>query len=530
MPKVKISEFSSTPANNTDIDSINIAEGCAPSGINDAIRELMAQLKDFQTGAQGDSFNGPIGTSTAAAGAFTTLTASSTATLNTLVSSGATLTGGSINGMAIGGTTTAAGAFTTLAASGAVTLSGGTANGVAYLNGSKVLTSGSALTFSGSALSVTGSIASTTGVTNTNTNSTLNSNLSAVSDVVRTDVLSYGSTDSSTLFGTTRASYSVLLSQSGNGMMLGTFNSTPVIFGVNNAEVGRFTSTGLGIGTSSPAVKLDVVGVVRGTFNSSNIGGATSHGFEFRNSTTTTKALVGGVDSSAGAYIQSVNFGTNYTDLTLQPNGGNLGLGVTPSAWTSVAKVFEVGSTGSFSNSGANDTAISDNRYFNGTNNIYKTTNPATIYSLASGQHRWFTAASGTAGDAITFTQAATLDASGNYMVGTTSSSGVLSNTTKIVGGSFTTRQTATASLANLATEDITGLISGAAYMVVCRGDSNTTTFVIHTVYVNGSGGITLATLSNGNGFVLTSPSNNTLRVTGLVTTQTYTYSLTRIF
>ena len=53
MPKTKISEFSATPANNTDIDSINIAEGCAPSGINDAIRELMSQLKDFQTGAVG---------------------------------------------------------------------------------------------------------------------------------------------------------------------------------------------------------------------------------------------------------------------------------------------------------------------------------------------------------------------------------------------------------------------------------------------------------------------------------------------
>ena len=111
MPKVKISEFSATPANNTDIDGINIAEGCAPSGINDAIRELMAQLKDFQTGAVGDSFNGPVGATTAAAGA-----------------------------------------FTTLAASGAVTLSGGTANSVPYLNGSKVVTTGSALQFDGTSL------------------------------------------------------------------------------------------------------------------------------------------------------------------------------------------------------------------------------------------------------------------------------------------------------------------------------------------------------------------------------------------
>ncbi len=56
MPKTKISEFDSTPANNTDIDSINIAEGCAPSGINNAIRELMSQLKNQQTGADGDNF------------------------------------------------------------------------------------------------------------------------------------------------------------------------------------------------------------------------------------------------------------------------------------------------------------------------------------------------------------------------------------------------------------------------------------------------------------------------------------------
>jgi len=56
MAKTKISEFSATPANNTDIDGINIAEGCAPSGINNAIRELMSQLKDQQAGTSGDNF------------------------------------------------------------------------------------------------------------------------------------------------------------------------------------------------------------------------------------------------------------------------------------------------------------------------------------------------------------------------------------------------------------------------------------------------------------------------------------------
>lgn len=87
MPRTKISEFSTTAGDNTDIDGINIAEGCPPSGINDAIRELMAQLKDFQTGSAGDSFNGPIGSVTPAAGAFTTLSASSTTTLSGLTAS-----------------------------------------------------------------------------------------------------------------------------------------------------------------------------------------------------------------------------------------------------------------------------------------------------------------------------------------------------------------------------------------------------------------------------------------------------------
>jgi hypothetical protein len=55
MPKTKISEYSSTAADNTDIDGINLAEGMLPSDVNNAIRELMAQLKDFETGAGGDS-------------------------------------------------------------------------------------------------------------------------------------------------------------------------------------------------------------------------------------------------------------------------------------------------------------------------------------------------------------------------------------------------------------------------------------------------------------------------------------------
>ena len=55
MTKAKISEYDATAANNTDANGVNIAEGCAPSGINNAIREVMAALKRFETGSDGDS-------------------------------------------------------------------------------------------------------------------------------------------------------------------------------------------------------------------------------------------------------------------------------------------------------------------------------------------------------------------------------------------------------------------------------------------------------------------------------------------
>jgi len=56
MAKTKISEFSSTAADNTDITNINIAEGCSPANVNNAVRSLMALLKDQQTGTSNDPF------------------------------------------------------------------------------------------------------------------------------------------------------------------------------------------------------------------------------------------------------------------------------------------------------------------------------------------------------------------------------------------------------------------------------------------------------------------------------------------
>jgi len=70
MPITKISEYSATAASNTDINGIDIAEGCAPSGINDAIRTLMKQIKDLQAGTSGDTIPltaGGTGSTTASA-------------------------------------------------------------------------------------------------------------------------------------------------------------------------------------------------------------------------------------------------------------------------------------------------------------------------------------------------------------------------------------------------------------------------------------------------------------------------------
>jgi hypothetical protein len=90
MPKNKLSEYSSTPGDNTDIGGINIAEGMAPSDVNNAMREQMSQLKDFIDGSSGDT----ITTSKIVATTATILSGASvtgTATFNSAVVMSSTL-------------------------------------------------------------------------------------------------------------------------------------------------------------------------------------------------------------------------------------------------------------------------------------------------------------------------------------------------------------------------------------------------------------------------------------------------------
>jgi hypothetical protein len=127
----------------------------------------------------------------------------------------------------------------------------------------------------------------------------------------------------------------------------------------------------------------------------------------------------------AKASDNSVQLWTNSSVKATLDSSGNLGLGVTPSAW-GTAKAFQIGGSGfalSSNAAGAGDGSLTWNGYYNGTNWIYSYTGGvATRYRQNESGHAWFiTADTGTAGDPISFTQAMTLDASGNLLVGGTS-------------------------------------------------------------------------------------------------------------
>jgi len=183
----------------------------------------------------------------------------------------------------------------------------------------------------------------------------------------------------------------------------------------------RLTSTGLGIGTSSPSDILTLAGGASGsyglTINNAKEGGGTKAIFQFDRDNQI--AVLGG-NTTNGLAFKTLTSGSLTTKATLD-SSGNLGLGVTPSAWGTGFKAFE-NQGGALYSGSTSAILLGQNFYYNGSNNIYKNTNLASAYSQNAGVHAWFTAPSGTAGNAISFTQAATLTADGNYVVGDTTS------------------------------------------------------------------------------------------------------------
>jgi hypothetical protein len=199
-------------------------------------------------------------------------------------------------------------------------------------------------------------------------------------------------------------------------------------------------SGNLGIGVTSPSFKLDVAGT-QGVFRLQSTTGTnpvylltTNTGGDFyfgrENSTGSTFGSNTGYASvlySAGAY--PIVFLPNGTERMRLDSSGNLGLGVTPSAWATsgtIIKALQIGAAGSFA-AGTVDPSVhmTQNAYFDGTSwNRISTGSSAGNYYISGNTHNWRIAASGA--NPISFTNAMTLDASGNLLVG---------NSTDPIGG-----------------------------------------------------------------------------------------------
>ena len=320
----------------------------------------------------------------------------------------------------------------TINSSGAITQTAATANGVMYANGSKVLTTGSALTFDGSNLGI-------------NTSDQTSVLTTRISGSARGAVAASAGFASFAVYDTDNSTYVGHISQANTEMYVWNTANGPLRFGVNDTEQMRLTSTGLGIGTSSPAQKLDVRG--NGFISSSLLIGSTSQPnsgevrqliannaggsafLQFQNTTTATGCTIGTSGENFLVFTNTNTIGGGggaYTERMRLDSSGNLGLGVTPSAWGSGWTAFQVGTGVLHKRSDGNGVSLGWNYYVDGTNARYIATAAATQYRQYLGEHSWFTAPSGTAGNAITFTQAMTLSAAGYLGIGTTSPSNTL--------------------------------------------------------------------------------------------------------
>jgi hypothetical protein len=176
----------------------------------------------------------------------------------------------------------------------------------------------------------------------------------------------------------------------------------------------------------------------------------------------------------------------------------NVGIGVTPSAWSANMRAVEAGAWTALVGSTAASsgyTRLMNSSYYNGTNFIYKGTGtsyvPAQYVMTSSGAHEWHTAPSGTAGNAITFTQAMTLDASGQLAIGRATAASMLD----IEKGGATTN--ATSGILTLRTSTSGTAAAGlGSYINFLTENSNGTQY--ETAYIGAASSNNGATLKDG--------------------------------
>jgi hypothetical protein len=146
----------------------------------------------------------------------------------------------------------------------------------------------------------------------------------------------------------------------------------------------------------------------------------------FKNAAGTVKTLASSGASTVGGSNTQVQFNSSGTlagSSGFVFDGTNVGIGATPAAWFGNSRVLQLGSGGTLEGRSnlPNLVQLSANSYIDAAGvTKYINTAAASSYLQYLGAHSWSTAASGSAGATATFTQAMTLDASGNLGVGTT--------------------------------------------------------------------------------------------------------------
>ena len=164
------------------------------------------------------------------------------------------------------------------------------------------------------------------------------------------------------------------------------------------------TNARLGIGTTIPYGLLNIKGT-NGQLVLAN--GNTSGGV---------KIIATDLNYTANGYLAFEGYSSEYGRFDAS---GNLGIGVTPSAWNTVTG-FQIGRASLYGYA-ANEAGFQNNAFYS-TGWKYIANGFASQIQLdSSGNLAFKTAPSGTAGNAISFTQAMTLNTDGQLLLGTTS-------------------------------------------------------------------------------------------------------------